>query len=204
MNWLAHIFISRNCIDYQLGNLLADPLKGKIWDGASQDVEDGFRMHRGIDAFTDSSKHVHRSKSRLGKKGYLKGVVVDIAYDHLLLKNWNQYSSVDATTFINRFHNSADTELDMYPIEARDFVQRLKRNQVFSHYATVEGLEEAFIQLDKRLPKKILARETTSSYVPILKNELTAMDRDFAHFFPELLSYFRSKESLNTDDHWLL
>lgn len=161
-------------------------------------------MHRGIDAFTDSNKHVHRSKSRLGTKGYLKGVVVDIAYDYLLLKNWNQYSSVDATTFISKFHNTADPALNIYPIEARDFVQRLKRNEVFTRYATIEGLEEALTQFDKRLPKRILARETTSSYIPILKNELTAIDRDFAHFFPELLSFFKSKETLNLNNHWML
>lgn len=29
MNWLAHVLLSENHIEYQLGNLLTDPLKGK-------------------------------------------------------------------------------------------------------------------------------------------------------------------------------
>jgi acyl carrier protein phosphodiesterase len=204
MNWLAHIFVSRNCIDYQLGNLLADPLKGKLWDGASKNVHDGFRMHRGIDAFTDSNQHVHQSKSRLGEKGYLKGVVVDMAYDYLLLKNWHKYSSVDANAFINHFHYKADSILDNYPPEAQDFVQRLKRNKVFKRYENMDGLEEAFIQLDKRLPEKILSRETTSSYMPLLRSAITEMEQDFVRFFPELLSYFIACEDPDLDDHWLL
>ena len=30
MNWLAHIFLSENKIDFQLGNFLADQLKGRL------------------------------------------------------------------------------------------------------------------------------------------------------------------------------
>ena len=99
MNWLAHIFISKNSIDYQLGNLLADPLKGKSWEGASHQLEDGIKMHRNIDSFTDSNEFVSKSKSRLGSKGHLKGVIVDIVYDYFLLRNWNQYSKVKLEFF---------------------------------------------------------------------------------------------------------
>ncbi len=38
MNWLAHIFLSENHIEHQLGNLLTDPLKGKAWEGASDRI----------------------------------------------------------------------------------------------------------------------------------------------------------------------
>lgn len=68
MNWLAHIFISIDSIDYQLGNLLADPLKGKPWPGASEATRSGFAMHRIIDRYTDTNTDVIKSKSRLGKK----------------------------------------------------------------------------------------------------------------------------------------
>ena len=35
MNWLAHVFLSENNIEHQLGNLLADPLKGRAWEEAT-------------------------------------------------------------------------------------------------------------------------------------------------------------------------
>ena len=77
MNYLAHTVLSKNSIEYQLGNLLADPLKGKRWEGASDEHYAGMRMHAAIDMFTDANKTISLSKSRLRKKGYLKGVVID-------------------------------------------------------------------------------------------------------------------------------
>lgn len=203
MNWLAHIFVSTDSIEYQLGNLLADPLKGKLWRGASRHVREGFSMHRSIDSFTDANRHVHRSKARLRTRGYLKGVVVDIAYDNLLLKRWNQYSHVTADEFINNFFTNADAVLPELPQDARVFVQQLKASKALNRYATFEGLEQAFAQMDKRLPRRILARETTSSYLPALKQEIGAMEDDFARFFPQLIAHFKNSSNTDLDGHWI-
>lgn len=203
MNWLAHIFVSQNCIDYQLGNLLADPLKGKAWNGANHQVVAGFMMHRSIDTFTDTNTLVHRSKARLGQKGYLKGVVVDIAYDYLLHKNWGRYSHIEADCFIQSFFENAELALHACPVEARHFVHRLRKHDVLTRYATMDGLEEAFARMDDRLSNKLRARETTSAYLPRLKEEIGAMEKDFIRFFPQLLANFISQSSLNLDQHWI-
>ena len=52
MNWLAHVFLSEDHIEHQLGNLLTDPLKAKPWEGASDKVRHGIETHKRIDAFT--------------------------------------------------------------------------------------------------------------------------------------------------------
>ena len=57
MNWLAHIFLSENHIEHQLGNLLTDPLKGKVWEGAGERIRRGIMMHMHIDTFTDAHMH---------------------------------------------------------------------------------------------------------------------------------------------------
>lgn len=203
MNWLAHIFISKKSVDYQLGNLLADPLKGKCWTGANSLVQEGFKMHGSIDAFTDSNEHVKRSKSRLGEKGYLKGVIVDIAYDHLLLQNWEQYAKIDTTSFINEFYHKSEFEIASYPNDAREFVQRLIKSRTLTSYSSFEGLEEAFRRIDNRLSKRILAKETASGYMPILKREMNAIEDDFLFFFPQLVAHFKSKSDLVMQNHWL-
>ncbi len=90
MNWLAHILLSKRNIEYQLGNLLADPFKGKLWPAANQALLDGVQMHKSIDMFTDSHETVVQCKARLGTKGYLKGVVVDLLFDHFLSPQFDQ------------------------------------------------------------------------------------------------------------------
>ena len=203
MNWLAHIFISKNSIDYQLGNLLADPLKGKSWDGASAHVQDGFRMHASIDSFTDSNKFVLKSKSRLRKKGYLKGVIVDIAYDYLLLKNWYQYSKISLESFINTFYKDAEQTIKAYPNNARGFIEKIIESKKLTSYSSFKGLEAAFQRIDNRLSERILTKESANEYLPDLKNEIERIEQDFLQFFPQLIMHFKSKTGKPPREHWL-
>ena len=203
MNWLAHIFISRNCIDYQLGNLLADPFKGRSWKGASLQVQNGFKMHVRIDAFTDRNELVSRSKARLRSRGYLKGIIIDIAYDHLLLKNWNRYSRTSLDAFINCFYKNAEAAIQNYPIAARNFVNRIIKANYLTSYKTFDGLETVFQRFDQRLPQRILDRESTLEYLPALKNEIDAIEQDFNQFFPQLIQHFKSTTDTLPEEHWL-
>ena len=203
MNWLAHILVSKKAIDYQLGNLLADPLKGKVWPGSNSLVHDGFKMHGSIDAFTDSNEQVQISKSRLGKKGYLKGVVIDIAYDYLLLKNWEQFTNINVESFINQFYQNSAQKIASYPKEAREFVERIIKYNVLSRYSTFEGLQAVFKRVDNRLSSRILAKETASGYLPVLKSQINAIEIDFNCFFPQLVSHFKSKSGFTMHEHWL-
>ena len=203
MNWLAHIFISKNVIDYQLGNLLADPLKGKTWAGASQQVEDGFKMHGSIDSFTDSNEYVSKSKARLARKGHLKGVVIDIAYDYLLIKNWDRFSTVDLEYFINTFYQSANATIAEYPSDARRFVKRIIDYDVLTSYASFSGLEAAFLRIDHRLSERFLVRESAVGYLPALKKEISGIEEDFSHFFPQLVDHFKAEVGMPLRNHWL-
>ncbi len=108
MNYLAHTLLSTNHIDYQLGNLLADPLKGRAWKGCSQQHLDGLKMHKAIDRFTDNSPYVKTAKAYLGN-GYLKGVVLDIVFDHYLSKHWKQFVRIDFEALRASFYQTSDT-----------------------------------------------------------------------------------------------
>ena len=202
MNWLAHIFLSENSIDYQLGNLLADPLKGKCWSNASIEIQKGFTMHKGLDSFTDSNTYVHRSKSRLGKKGYLKGIVIDITYDYLLLNNWEKYSTIPVSRFIENFYDSARAGIIDFPPEARDFVERVIRARVLTSYSEFSGLEKSFSRIDKRLSPRVLEKDTATRYLPLIKDIIEELEKDFLHFFPQLIDYTKSNITIGKN-HWL-
>jgi len=182
---------------------LADPLKGKVWPGSNSLVHDGFKMHVSIDAFTDANEHVQKSKSRLGEKGYLKGVVIDVAYDYLLIKNWEQYTDINVESFINQFYRNSEQKITSYPKKARDFVGRIIKHNVLSRYSTFEGLQTAFKHIDSRLSSRILAKETASGYLPVLQNQMNAIEIDFNCFFPHLVSHFKLKSGFARHERWL-
>ena len=67
--WLAHVFLSELDIDFQIGNFLADPLKGRVWENASDEIKKGMQTHKKIDSFTDSHEIISCSKKRLRERG---------------------------------------------------------------------------------------------------------------------------------------
>ncbi len=202
MNYLAHTLLSKSNIEYQLGNLLADPLKGKRWQGASDEHYAGMRMHAVIDVFTDANSTISLSKSRLRPKGYLKGVVIDMVYDYFLSKHWETFVVQDLQTFVNNFNHNATFESDDLPEKASSFINLITFNNVLGSYNEFAGLEQAFNRIDKRLSPRILAKETTTGYIPNVIENYEAIEKDFLEFFPVLVSMFIDKSGAEPEEHF--
>ncbi len=203
MNWLAHIFLSEAPIAYQHGNLLADMLKGRSWPGASDDFIAGLTMHRRIDAFTDAHPSVQHSKARLGRRGRLKGVVVDIAYDHLLAKHWSRFARPDFDDFIEAFHRGSRRLPDDYPRVARDFLTRLSETGHLYDYQSFTGIERALWRIEHHLSPRARAREQTRDYLPLLRQALPGIEVDFLAFMPELITHFKDRAKSLNGRHWI-
>jgi len=203
MNWLAHIFISENDIDYRLGNLLADTLKGRAWQGCSNKLLQGMQMHQAIDAFTDAHDCVRCSKARLGNSGYLRGVVIDIVYDHLLLKNWELYSRQSLQKFIQNFNHHAKVAVSEFPEHANLFVKQLISSNCLTSYNTIEGVQLAFQRIDRRLSDRLRNRELTSTYSVVVEKQIYNIENDFLSFFPQLIDYFCAKSTESDIGNWI-
>lgn len=202
MNYLAHVVLSKSNIDFQLGNLLADPLKGRRWEGASDKHYAGMRMHAAIDIFTDANKTISLSKSRLRKKGYLKGVVIDMLYDYFLSKHWDRFIKQDLQSFVEDFNQNASFEADKLPDKASTFILQITSNNVLSSYTNLSGLEMAFSKIDKRLSPRIIAKETSSSYMQNIIENYDTIEHDFLQFFPELIDMFLAKSEAQANQHF--
>jgi acyl carrier protein phosphodiesterase len=203
MNWLAHIFLSENHIEYQHGNLLADLLKGRSWHGASSQFNAGLSMHRSIDGFTDKHPLVTKSKSRLGQNGYLRGVVIDVTYDHLLARNWHRYAHTPLDEFVDTFNRESKQVSRSYPDNARTFLSKLVGSGHLKDYDSFKGIERAFWRIDSRLSPRVLARETALGYLSRVKDEIMGIEQDFLEFMPDLIRHFKSASRLSLEPHWL-
>jgi acyl carrier protein phosphodiesterase len=203
MNWLAHIFLSEDDIAYQHGNLLADMLKGRSWEGASPQFDAGLSMHRAIDSFTDSHPLVHKSTSRLGNSGYLKGVAIDITYDHLLAKHWQRFANLSLEQFIEAFHARSRVEMGSYPQRARHFIFRLIESDHLLDYQSITVLDKAFRRIEMRLSARVLAKEHMLDYLPIVNREISKIEQDFLDFMPELINHFTTQAKPLSNNHWL-
>ena len=201
MNWLAHIFLSEQDIESQLGNLLNDTCKGRPWPNADTRLRQGMLMHQRVDSFTDRHPCFLNSKSLLGK-GYLKSVVVDLTYDLLLTQHWQRFCQQDRHKFLDAFYESASIAIESYPIAVKEFVVGLIRSDHLRQYQTLEELECTFKRVDKRLSERLRKKECTLDYYPLVIEAYAAIEQDFLCFFPELQAYVKSISNEEQLPHW--
>ena len=202
MNWLAHILLSKRNVEYQLGNLLADPFKGKLWTGASQSIRDGVEMHQAIDMFTDGHEHFAQCKARLGNNGYLKGVVLDLLFDHFLSHNWDRYSPLNLPQFIDQFYRQARDAMRIYPDAQRQFIEKVINADLLLSYYDFEGFILALERIDRRLSDRVKRKDTATRYLPIVEQQYEALKADFEAFFPALIAFFKNHQLGDVDDHF--
>jgi acyl carrier protein phosphodiesterase len=203
MNWLAHTLLSKQHIDYQLGNVLADPLKGKPWPGASGQLKDGMQMHKAIDRFTDGHELLSISKARLGEDGLLKGVVLDLLYDHFLSAAWSDYAVLPLSEYLQQFNQQATAIKDSYPQRPQTIVGRMAATNLLGQYRDMSGFAAALKRIDGRLSDRLRARETASGYLPMVEQQYQPLQADFRAFFPQLVEFFKQHHLGSRDNNFL-
>lgn len=186
MNWLAHVFLSKPSIHFQLGNLLADFSKGNPWEGIHADTRQGLQTHQEIDSFTDTHAIFAQSKQRIGSSGRLRAVVIDLTYDHMLSKNWTTFSPVSLEEFLDGFYSRASEVLMDYPEEERAFIRAIISGDRLGQYKDADGIKRGMLRVDKRLSGRVLQRESTIEYFPNIQEAYSGLEQDFLRFFPEL------------------
>lgn len=190
MNWLAHIFLSEPDLEFRLGNLLADVVKGSARAGMSERFLHGVRRHQAIDSFTDAHPIVRRSRARLGSEHRrFSGVLIDVFYDHFMAAHWPRYSDVPLDAFIAGFY----ADIRMAPLElpepARLMVDRIVRHDLLGRYSRIEGVEDSLQRLSLRLAARWQREFALERSVAHLRVDYAEFAEDFAGFFPELQAH---------------
>ncbi len=204
LNWLAHVFLSELNIDFQIGNFLADPLKGRAWENANENIKKGMQTHKLIDSYTDSHEIISCSKRRLRERGLLKPVIIDLTYDYLLTKNWDKFCNIPLKIFSNNFYNDAYNRVPFMPYEANISVANMIERDLLNKYHTINQLKTSFDRMDRRLSPRLLQRETASSYSNAVVDNRNYLEKDFLEFFPELCKTVKSDLDKEKLKHWRL
>ncbi len=204
MNWLAHVFLSPKRIEYQMGNLLADPMKGRCWEGAHPDLCAGMALHATIDAFTDAHPEVQASKRLLAQKGALKGVALDILYDHFLSIHWSRFSTKSRERFLMQFRLRAIKASGGYPTRAKEVIYKVVENRQLDSYARMDGVKRAFMRIEHRLSDRLKARDGMMGYLSMIEMHKAELEASFLRFFPELMATVAHEAEGEIFDHWVV
>jgi acyl carrier protein phosphodiesterase len=187
MNWLAHVFLSDDNIEFKLGNLLADVVRGPGLLGMTKEFQRGAQRHRAIDSFTDAHPIVRRSRMRLGAEHRrFSGVLMDVFYDYFLATRWEIYSCVSLEEFTRSFYVEAKASELSLPDPARQLVERIAHHDLLGQYRNIRGVQESLRRLSMQLESRWQRTFALEASVPVLIANEQALRDDFAEFFPQL------------------
>ncbi len=190
MNYLAHIYLSKNDELISIGNFMADHIKGNKYKAFSIGLQKGILLHRQIDSFTDAHEIVRNSKRRLDDDyGLYRGIIVDIFYDHMLAKNWHLYSEKPLGDYTQAFYGKLNRHYEVLPEKIKYMTKYLIKEDWLLSYAQIGGIQKVLEGMNRRTG----GLSNMNLAIKDLEENYKEFENDFTLFFDELQEFSHQK-----------
>ncbi len=197
MNYLAHLYLSGNSEEQLIGNLLGDHVKGIIKDQFSEEVRKGLILHRKIDSYTNSHSLAQANlKLFTPDRRRFAGIIMDVCYDHFLIKNWSNYSSIELHEFISNVHHILQNHKQFFIGRLKFLLCRKTLEHLLGTNGSMEGIEFTLDRISNRMKRGDKLRGALEE----IEENYDAFELSFSGFFPDLIHYCDStleSQSLN-------
>ena len=186
MNFLAHLYLAGDSKQLIIGNFLGDFVKGMLTNQYNPEITKGIILHRKIDVYTDASEIVKKTRKLISpERRRYGGIILDVAFDHFLIKNWDNYSDIELDDFIDSVCSVLVEYKSHVPENASNFIEGMIKNNWFDRYRSLEGIAEVFAMMSLRFKRKNIL---TGSEIEI-SNNYDEIQKSFKLFFPGLIEY---------------
>jgi len=195
MNYLAHVFLSRESPAAIVGALLGDFIKGPLGVQAqvaspySPDVCAAILRHRAIDRYTDAHPVVFASRALVSPaRRRFAPILVDVFYDHFLARRWQEYCDLPLPAFAQQVYAVLHAHREHLPQRLQGVAPRMAQNDWFVAYTHVHGIDAAVNGIARRLERHPRAAALHGG-AEELERHYAALDAHFCQFFPQLIEF---------------
>jgi acyl carrier protein phosphodiesterase len=187
MNHLAHALIAVRSRGSIPGHLLGDFVKGSPEGRYRGELLEGILIHRRVDAYTDAHPRVARSLRRFDPPyRRFAGILVDLFFDHLLARSWEQWSSEPLRVFADRVYSELDAARGDLPAAMQHFADYMTASDLLVSYREPAGLARALDGMSRRMRRP----NPLATAAGAMERSREGLETDFRVFFPELLREF--------------
>ncbi len=191
MNHLVHLYLSDPTDGCRLGALMGDYVKGRLDDQYPADIRWGLQLHRKIDRFAETNLHFKRSKRRFDPTlRHCRGILVDVAYDHLLALHWIDFSAISLEEFAVDIYRLLEKQHAQLPPTLQDAAPRM----VAADWLVACRKKETVERVLRRLAGRLSRTNGLGDGLAEIERNLSQLENDFrgfiadAHSFVEQLS----------------
>ncbi len=194
MNFLGHLFFSNNDHEIMVNNLYGDFVKGKKFEQLPDSVQFGVRLHRAIDSYIDHHPVVLNLQRSLYKElPRVASVAVDLFFDHVLAKKWEEYHDTPLADFTAEFYAFEPKYKDYSP-KFQQIRAAMKKYNWLYQYQFLHGLYKACNGVSSRLSFENPLGEGATIY----QRHEALVDQAFDLFMQEAIPHFEEWHRVNS------
>lgn len=186
MNFLAHFHLAWPDSSLVAGGLEGDFYKGPLRDDLPAALVRGVRLHRAIDAYTDSHPLVCRLRRDFPPplRRYA-GILLDLCFDHYLSVHWSTFSTMPLEDF-NRavYRDLCEHESALSP-GSRKMLESMVRYDILGRYLDWDSVPASAARIGRRLRRDNPLGAVAAALTPVR----SSMEQTFLAFYPQLQSF---------------
>jgi acyl carrier protein phosphodiesterase len=184
VNFLAHFHIAWPDEGLVAGALEGDFHKGAVSADIEPGVAEGIRLHRSIDAFTDSHPLIAQLREQFPQhlRRYA-GILIDLGFDHYLSLHWHRYSTLPLQDFSAAVHRVLERRQDHLSHDSRSMQELLRRHDVLNRYHDWSMVVATAGRIGERFSRGNPLLDIDTELAPLRG----ALESAFTAFYPEVL-----------------
>lgn len=189
MNFLAHAYLSFDRPEILIGNLIADTIKGNQIDSLPSSIQEGVRLHRLIDNYTDTHPITIKAKEVFTEKaGRYNSPFLDVSYDHFLALDKIHEPAQGWANFAQTCYKIVEQYQDVLPSRFCSMYVYMKSENWLYNYRHEWMIQRSFERLQKRA--KFLDDNTLifDAFLEYYKD----IEESYELFFPDLINFVKN------------
>lgn len=180
MNYLAHSILSFT--NGQLvGNMIADFIKNNERENFPSEIQEGIKLHRAIDTFTDSHPSVSEAKKLFSPLVRLySGAFVDVAFDYFVA---HLYTEQELKLKSRRTYDILWENEKWLPDHYKKMLVRMEKDDWLTNYREDNGIKFSM----QNVLHKAKYLDTNLAVFDVFMNNKAELKIYFDKFYPDLL-----------------
>ncbi len=186
MNFLAHFHLAWPDKGLVAGGLEGDYRKGQLRGELPAAIERGVRLHRSIDAYTDSHPVVTQLRREFPPElRRYAGILIDLSFDHFLSKYWDNYSDIGLAEFNSRVYLALQGQQHSLSDGSRRMLARMIEHDILGLYLDWETVPASA----ERIGQRFRRANPLADVGPGLAPARGMLEAAFLQFYPELQAF---------------
>ena len=192
MNFLAHFHLAWPDEDLLAGGLEGDYHKGPVDPALSNGLQRGIRLHRAIDAYTDSHPALAglRREFDPGLRRFA-GILLDLSFDHFLSSHWSCFADQSLDHFNRQVYRDLQGRRRELSAPARRMLDRLVQYDLLGRYRDWTAVPDSAARIGERFARGNPFTDIGDE----LQRMRPRMETAFLAFYPELQAFVKAHRS---------